>query len=204
MKNFSLIIRRTHLYLTLLCLPWFVMYAVTAIAFHHADWFEEPKDLYNTSGDSWTRQGSWPCNIEVPQEPRIPREYAAELLKVAGIESDAFGAYRSGSKRIEVYFLSFWDTRRLTYQLDQQQLVLFTRQSTPSMILSSMHARAGYHQDGFWNNAWAVMVDATCTGMLIWVATGLFIWWQVPRMRGWGIFALAAGFASFALFMYTL
>jgi hypothetical protein len=204
MKPFSHQVRRTHLYLALFCLPWFVMYGVTSIAFSHPGWFETGADLYNTSGDAWTEEGAWPCTLVVPEAGEVPREVAAQLLQIAGLEEDAYGAYRSGEDRVEVYIASFWKTRRLTYRTDEQRLLLFSRKSIPQQILTGFHARAGYQHDGFLNDAWAFMVDLVCIGFLLWVASGVYIWWQLPKMRGWGAAGLLAGFLSFAAFLLLL
>ena len=204
MKPFSHLVRRAHLYLALFCLPWFVMYGVTSIAFSHADWFDTGRDLYNTAGDAWTEEGSWPCTVAVPETGEVPRDVATQLLAVAGIDVDAYGAYRSGARQIDVYVVAFWQTRRLSYRLDEQRLFLYSRSSIPQQILTGMHARAGYQHDGLLNDAWAFMVDLVSIGFLLWVATGLYIWWQLPGMRRWGAVGLLAGVLSFAGFLLWL
>jgi uncharacterized RDD family membrane protein YckC len=71
-------------------------------------------------------------------------------------------------------------------------------------FLTGMHARGGFHQDGFWQDAWAVVVDIVCFAFLVWVATGLIMWWGIPSHRGWGWVAIGGGLLAFAVFMATL
>ncbi len=204
MKSLSHLVRRTHLYLALFCLPWFVMYGITSIAFSHSDWFDTGDDLYNTAGDAWTEEGSWPCTLVVPEQDEVPREVAAELLAIAGLHEDAFGAYRVGEHQIDVFIVAFWQNQRLSYRIEEQRLFLYSRKALAQQILGGMHARAGYQHDGILNNLWAFMVDLVSIGFILWVATGLYIWWQLPTMRWWGAMGLLAGLLSFAGFLLML
>ncbi len=204
MNSFTFLVRRTHLYLSLFCLPWFVMYGITSFAFTHPDWFDDGRDFYTTAGANWIEAGSWSCSVPVPDEGPVPRDIATELLQVAGVEADAYGAYRSGDEEITVYIIDFWKARRLTYTLDEDRLSLYTRAKPSQHVLTGMHARAGYQHDSFLNDLWAVMVDVVMIGFILWVITGVYIWLQAPGMRFWGIVGLAAGVLSFALFLWLL
>lgn len=204
MGSFSLLVRRVHLYLALICVPWFVMYAITAFAFNHGNWFQDPGDLYNVSGPSWTRGDSWPCSVEVPAQGDVPRDVAARLLDVAGIRAGAFGAFRSGPRQISAYVAEFWNTRRLVYDIDQQRLTLYTRKFVLPSTMTLMHGRAGYHHDSLPNDLWAVAVDVVTVAILLWVATGFYMWWQQRNLRRMGLVALAAGLVTFVGFMVSL
>lgn len=197
MISFPILVRRTHLYLGLLCLPWFIMYGVTSLAFSHNEWF-------NNEGIVWTEEKTWPCTLLVPEDSVVPREVGAQLLEIAGLEIKAFGVYRGGANQINVYLPEFWNARQLIYKIDKQQLALVTRPVPLNHMLSGMHARAGYQHDSVQNDAWALMVDLTAISFLLWVASGLYIWWKTPKMRTWGAIALSAGVLSFLLFMLLL
>jgi hypothetical protein len=41
-------------------------------------------------------------------------------------------------------------------------------------------------------------------GIIIWVASGLIMWWRLPRLRIWGTIAVATGILSFTLLVGTL
>ncbi len=71
-------------------------------------------------------------------------------------------------------------------------------------FLTGLHARGGFRQDGALNLIWAAIVDLVCLGFIIWVATGLYMWWNQPRLRRWGLMALVAGFTTFLGFMFGL
>jgi hypothetical protein len=40
--------------------------------------------------------------------------------------------------------------------------------------------------------------------MLLWVVSGIYMWWSLPRLRGWGWLAFLGGVGSYALFMWKL
>ena len=197
-------LRRIHLYLALFCMPWFVMYGVSSLAFTHPEWFEAVPNLYNTQGGEWTQQGEWPCDVTIPEEGDIPYDVATALVQAAGIDAGAYGAYRSGPRQVDVYVPKFWTMERLSYRIDDQRIAHYRRAPTVGNILTSMHARAGYQHNSVLNDAWAVMVDVTMIGFLLWVATGLVIWWTLPGLRGWGWAGLGAGVFAFVLFMLLL
>ena len=67
-----------------------------------------------------------------------------------------------------------------------------------------MHARGGFEQDTLLDDAWGVTVDMVCVAIMLWIATGLYMWWHQPGTRGWGWIALAGGTSMFAIFLMTL
>lgn len=71
-------------------------------------------------------------------------------------------------------------------------------------FLQGMHARGGFRQDSFLNDAWGWTVDLVMVAILFWIASGLYMWWHLPAQRFWGSLVLAAGAGSFVLFLYVL
>ena len=51
-----------------------------------------------------------------------------------------------------------------------------------------------------------MFVDLLSVGLLVWIASGLWMWWTLPKanVRRWGWLALGAGVASFAAIIATL
>ncbi len=197
MASFQILVRRAHLYLGLLCLPWFVMYGITSVAFSHIEWF--------SSGDNpWIEEQAWLCDLPVPEEGDLPREVGAQLLDIAGLEEEAFGVYRGGKDQVNVYIPEFWNVRQLIYKPKEQRLALVSRSVPLQHFLSGMHARAGYQHESLRNDAWAFMVDMVMINFLLWVVTGIYIWWKTPRVRISGAITLGAGLLSFLAFLLLL
>jgi hypothetical protein len=67
-----------------------------------------------------------------------------------------------------------------------------------------MHARGGFEQEGFLQLSWSVVVDIVCVSMIVWIASGLFMWWELPGQRRWGWVAILGGTVSFLFFTLRL
>jgi hypothetical protein len=67
-----------------------------------------------------------------------------------------------------------------------------------------MHARGGFEDERFFPFLWAAAVDLVCLAFLLWVASGLYMWWSLPGLRRWGGVAFLGGLGSFSLFLSQL
>ena len=48
------------------------------------------------------------------------------------------------------------------------------------------------------------MVDLVVAATLLWIASGLYMWVRLKRLRFWGWLCLGGGLASFLVFLITL
>lgn len=197
--TFDRINRRTHLYLALFLLPWVLMYGVSSLPFSHHDLFEQ---WFNDGAPQWTVILDREYHLPAPEDGDL-REIGGQILKAAGMDG-AYGAGRPQPDRINVYRFDFWSAERLTYLVKEGRLRVEKRRFRWDQFLTGMHARGGFQQESFLNDAWAVVVDLVCLGMLVWIASGVYMWWQIRRLRFWGALALCGGVLSFALFLFTL
>ena len=72
------------------------------------------------------------------------------------------------------------------------------------LFLTGMHARGGFQQEGVLPTAWSVVVDLVALAILLWIASGLYMWWGVRGHRRWGWLAMAFGTGSFLVFALRL
>ncbi len=196
MNSFDKINRRTHLYLGLFLMPWLTMYGLSSFIIIHESWFradKEPaweplfeKEYHRTIGD-----------------PSDLRPVAQEILKDFNLEG-AFWANKPNAETLEIDRYSFWGSTHLTYSLKDQKLKAVHRRMPASQTVVRMHFRGGYGQPTFWDKFWGLLVDLACVGIIIWVASGLIMWWRLPRMRTWGAIAVGGGVVSFLLLIWTL
>ncbi len=204
MKSVSLVIRRIHLYFALLCLPWFTMFGITALAFNHPTWFSTEDDLYNLNSSNWERVQTWQYALKMPEGKQVPKEVGSELLKVANVSVKAFSVGRWGADSIAVYISDVWSIRRLMYDEPTQQLTLYRHTPDWRVFFTLLHSRAGYQHDSFAHDLWALLVDLTSVGILLWVASGIYIWWQRRNLRRVGLLGLALGMTSFVALLFFL
>jgi len=196
MISFDKINRRTHLYLGLFLIPWLLMYGVSSFIIIHQSWFGAGKQLV------------W--------EPLFEREYrrpiadqedlrvtAQEILNDCNLEG-AFWADKPNPDTLHIDRFSFWGSTRLTYSIKDQKLKAERQRMRPSQAVVRMHFRGGYGQPTLWDKFWGLLVDLACVGIIIWIASGLIMWWRLPRLRGWGAIAVGGGVLSFLLLIWKL
>jgi hypothetical protein len=90
------------------------------------------------------------------------------------------------------------------YFIDERRLVAEDRRFRWDHFLTGMHARGGFEDPRLFPLAWAVVIDLVCLSFLIWVVSGLYMWWTLPGLRKWGWAAVLGGVASFAWFLARL
>jgi hypothetical protein len=200
--TFSHLNRRVHLYLGLFLLPWFFMYGVSSVPFAHSQFFDSRDAAKGLP--LWTVRAEHAIDLRVPEDEAGLRSLGAALLDTAGVRGTSFGAYRQSPTQINVYSYSFWRSTQLKYFVDQKKLVVEDRRFRWDHFLTGMHARGGFEQDGFLPTSWSVVVDLVCAGMIVWVASGLYMWWGIPGHRRWGWVAILSGASSFLFFTIRL
>lgn len=200
--TFSHLNRRVHLYLGLALLPWFAMYGVSSIPFAHNQFFQR-RDAA-TGLPLWTLRLDKPLDVAPPADPRALRSFGARLLQEAGIRDVSYGTYRASPTRIEVYAYTFWTATRLRYDEEKRRLTVEDRRFRWDHFLTGMHARGGFEQEGLLARSWSVVVDIVCVAMVVWVASGVYMWWGLRRHRLAGLLTTIAGTGAFALFTLGL
>lgn len=193
--------RRFHLYLALALLPWFAMYGISSIPFVRNSYF---RTLYNDGIPQWTTRLEKAYDRPVPDTDNY-RPFAKQVVQDLGLEIDgAFGIGRPNSRRLNIYLINLWHHTRITYYLHQKQIKVEDKRFRWDQFFTTLHARGGFQQDSVLNDAWAVVVDLVCIGFLLWIASGIIMWWQLSQTRKWGFLALGGGVLSFVIFLLAL
>ena len=194
--TFNLINRRVHLYLSLCLLPWFFVYGLSSIPITHnlREWFDDGNPQWITRFD---REYSLP----VPKGVDLKR-IGAQILKDAGLKG-TFGINRRNGK-LNINQVRFTSRTRLTYFIQEDRLLAEDRRFRWDQFLIGIHVRGGFHHDSFLYDAWAVVVDIVQIGILIWIASGIYMWWLLSQTRRWGFVALGSGLLSFFIFILAL
>jgi hypothetical protein len=61
-----------------------------------------------------------------------------------------------------------------------------------------------FDDDSWIVRSWSVVVDVVGIGMIVWIASGLYMWWGVRGDRRWGWLAVAGGIVTFLVFTLGL
>lgn len=200
--TFSHLVRRLHLYLGLALLPWMFMYGLSSIPFAHSQFFQQRDEAKGVP--LWTVRLQRPYDAAVPEDREALMEFGRKLLKEVGVEGPNFGVYRPNRNTVNVGSYSFLKSTRVVYTLDQKRITVEDRRFRFDQFLTGMHARGGFEQAGPVQFSWGVVVDVVCVAFLLWVATGVYLWWGLPGQRFWGAVTIAAGAAVFLIFTLRL
>jgi|SRR5882672_10380080 len=201
MIGFNKINRRTHLYAGLFLLPWLMMYGVSSAIIIHQSWFNSrgplPKEVV------LERPYERPVNLTGANNSPELRAAAQQILNDVDLEG-AFWADKPNADTLHIDRFNFRGSTSLTYSAKKQSLKFEHQKMRVSQVIQRLHFRGGYHQPFFGDMSWGVLVDIACVGILVWVISGLIMWWQLPRLRTWGAIALTGGVLSFVLLIWTL
>ena len=200
--TFAHLNRRTHLYLGMALLPWFLMYGLSSIPFAHTAFFERRDAARGLP--MWTLRATHTVDLPVSEDPRELRALGAALLRQAGVSAGSFGVYRQSPTQLNVYAYSFRHSTQLKYFIDQQRMTVEDRRFRWDQFLTGMHGRGGFEQEGLLDRSWSVIVDLVCAAILLWIATGLYMWWGLPASRAWGWVTIAAGATTFVFLTLRL
>ena len=203
--TFAHLNRRVHLYLGLALLPWLFMYGASSIPFAHTEFFD--------ARDAAKKLPLWTMRMDRTVEDVAPgegndavamRAFGASLMHQAGLEGTSFGVYRQSPNQINVYAYSFRRSTQLKYFVDTRRLTVEDRRFRWDHFFTGMHARGGFEDERLLVRGWSMIVDLVCVTMILWVLSGLYMWWSLPGHRHWGWAAIAAGTLSFVVFTLRL
>lgn len=194
--------RRLHLYLALVLLPWFLLYGISSIPFAHPSWGDA---IYKDGSPDWINKREMPFDAPLPQgnAPDVLKPLGDRIVRELQLDGN-YGTYRQSPTQVNVYVYTAWHSTQVKYLLDQKKLVIEDRRFRWDQFLTGLHAQGGFEQPRFAADAWAVAIDFVCLGFLIWIVTGLVMWWQTPVTRRWGWVAIIGGMASFAVLVWML
>ena len=199
MKSVNLIFRRIHLYLGMFLVPWLFVYAFSTFILNHGSVFRKMRP----APDAWNPLWETEYVGELPQGQADLRKWAEELLEEEGISAARFGVNRNAERAL-ITSQRFLKPVRVTYRFADNRLIAEQREGSWVEALLRMHFRTGYGQGDPQQFIWGLFVDVVCVALIVWVGTGLYLWWKIPRTRRWGVVALVGGFVYFAALVAAL
>jgi len=197
--TFHLFNKRIHLHLGLFLMVFFLKYAISGLLFSHNFGLNE----YYKNKPQWTKRFERQYEHPVPENAEL-RPIAAQILKDAGVKSRAFGVYRAGNKRLNINTHSFLSTTRVIYFIKENRLLVEDKNFRWDHFIHKLHWLGGYHQDNLISDIWAFILDVVFISIIIWVVTGIYLWWKIRKTRLWGAIAIGGGVVSFLIFVFLL
>jgi hypothetical protein len=143
-----------------------------------------------------TYDGSFPENAEL-------RTISAQILTSVGLDG-AHSVKRQGDGVIVINRQDLLTPRRVTYSPAARTVVIEKLQRRPTALLERFHRRRGYATGYVLDTVWAISVDLALVAMMVWVLSGLWMWWEMKVTRRAGGLALLGGAGLFAFYLLTL
>jgi hypothetical protein len=199
--TFNYFARRLHLYLALSLLPWFLMYALSSMVLAHRGLFESVLSSENMWKPRFSKIYDGRIGPEADEDAR--KAFAKRVLDDHGLDC-SFGVSPVRDGKINIWCVRFFHTMRVSYDPGSGILSADDKRFRVDDFLVNMHGRSGFQDESLLNDLWAIVVDLVSLGFLIWAATGIYLWWKLPRLRFYGTVSLTAGCATFIVFMITL
>lgn len=197
--SFNTVVRRIHLYLALFLNPWILMYALAVFSGNHRGLFknEDPWHVKFEIEKEQLYQAAFSENVE-------PRMVGEQILADLGIE----GTYTARHNKDKgIYVINRRDPitpKRITYIPAEDKLIVERKHFTSMNVLQGLHHRQGYRQVQLLDDTWGFSVDVAIAGMILWVLSGLWMWWGIKLARRWGLVAILVGFVLFGFFIITI
>jgi hypothetical protein len=94
--------------------------------------------------------------------------------------------------------------QRIIYTPDQQTLRIERQEFRANAFLERMHRRRGYEQNFWSDDLWALSVDLFILATVLWVGSGLWMWWELKVTRTWGAVCIVSGISLFAFFLVSI
>ncbi len=198
-------VRRLHMYLGMALLPWFCMYAVGAFVLNHRPLMD---DWFRTDKPDWTRRMQQEYHRPLPAgegtNTEQVRQAAHDVLKDLDMGDYSFWANRQNANRLVIHAFRFLGATRITYQIDRGRIVVDDQAFHLDRFLSGMHVRGRFDQPSLLTKVWGGIVDLVAVAVVIWVISGLYIWWTTRRRHLAGGLVLAAGTFCYVLLVLVL
>jgi len=196
----SKFLRRTHLYLALFLMPWILMYAASTFVMNHRVQFQS---LYG---------GPLPVPVlerEQTYDAVFPdgadaKVMAAQVLASLDLEGTFNATKRARDGALVINRMDPITPRRITYEPANRKITIERIPWDTRAYLERMHRRRGYQYDRPLEDAWAVSVDFFIVAVILWVASGIWMWWEMKSARRWGALAVAGGIALFGVFLVAI
>jgi hypothetical protein len=196
--------RRLHYYLGLYFIFFIWLFSISGLVLNHGRW---------PFADFWPDREETTRSLPIAV-PAAAGDLAAarDLMRQLGLEGEVNGTKRSS----EGDAFGFQVTRPgSTIQVDAD---LVTGRAEVKEIrvnawgvLSALHHFTGVsmtdperQRDWWLTVVWSVAMDALALGLLVLVATGLYLWYRLEKKRALGLVALTAGLACCAFFLFGL
>lgn len=196
----SKIIRRTHMYLALFLTPWVIIYALSGLVLNH---FQSIRKAYGEDFNKFDKVEERDYTAAFSDDADA-RMVGGQILEHLGLTGTFNVQGTANQPRLVINRNAAFAVHRVTYFRKENRLLVERQRLIAPAFLNRAHFRHGYEQPFFASKVWAVVVDLVIIAMVFWVASGVWMWWEIKPARLWGAAFALVGLGVFGLLLATI
>ena len=198
--TFSKLVRRTHMYLALFLTPWMIIYALSGLVLNHN---QVVRSFYGAKFGQMEKVEERPYTA-VFSADADPRMIGAAILEHLGLSGSFNVQSAPNQPRLTINRNAAFSAHRVTYFRNEGRLLIEKQAFSAPVFFNRAHFRHGYDQPFLSSKTWGFIVDLAIVGMLFWVLSGLWMWWEIKPARLTGAAFALVGVGMFGLLLATL
>ena len=196
----SKLIRRTHMYLALFLTPWMLIYALSGLVLNHG---QTVRAFYGAKFGQFEKVEERPYAAAF-SEGADTRMIGAQILEHLGLTGTFNVQGQPNQPRLVITRNAAFAAHRVTYFRTENRLLVEKQAFSAPVFVNRAHFRHGYEQPFLASKIWAVVVDLAVVGMLFWVLSGLWMWWEIKPARLTGAVFALIGVGMFGVLLVTI
>ncbi|MEN9632117.1 MAG: hypothetical protein RL077_521 [Verrucomicrobiota bacterium] len=194
------LIRRTHMYLALFLTPWMVIYALSGLVLNHQ---ETVRGWYGGKFNDFEKIEERPYAAAFSADADA-RMIGGQVLADLGL-AGAFNVQGTPNQpKLVITRNAAFTAHRVTYFRTENRLLIEKLALNAPMTVNRLHFRHGYEQPFIPAKIWGFMVDLAIVGLLFWIVSGIWMWWEIKPARTTGAIFVLIGFGAFSLLLATI
>lgn len=188
------------MYLALFLTPWVLIYALSGLVLNHN---RAVRALYGGSFGAFEKVEEREFTAAFSRDTDA-RTAGAQILEQLGLSGSFQVQGRPDQPKFVINRNGGFALHRVTYFSREHRLLIEKQPLTAPAFVNRAHFRHGYGQPFLASRLWAAVVDLVVVAMVFWVASGLWMWWEIKPARAWGAACALAGLGIFGVLLATI
>lgn len=179
------LLRKIHLYASLVIAAFLLMYFITGYVMIHHDWFP-----HRESGPRVVESSHVLSHGSDPDEAAL-----ADHLRATFDIGGRFNGSQAldGGRRQFNFYRPGVETKAVVSPEVDAVTITETHHDFRG-LMNGYHRMHGYH--GPWMyKLWTLLYDLASLSLIVFAATGVYLWWKLSKRRVWGVLCLTASWS---------
>jgi len=198
--DLSRYIRRIHMYSALFLTPWILIYALSSMVFNHLG---TVRGWYGGNMGQFEKVDESEYQVNFADEITAD-EAAVQILRDLGMDGPHGVQGDPTGERLTINRQAGMGVRRITYLPKEGRITIERQAYNAPGFLMRLHMRHGYEQPYAAAKGWGLSVEVTVLTMMFWIASGVWMWWEIKPARKWGAIFAVSGLALFAILLFAI